>query len=257
MIHDPLIQRAVVLELAGAQRVGDALQRVLNGMREVIHGVDAPCIALPVVADVPDAVDDRVAQVGVAGGRINLGAQGFGAVRELAVLHALKEGKVLLHRAVAVGGFAACLGAIGSLILCEVVLGEVADVCVALPDELDGELIAFAEVIRAVENAARRLRAQPVQILADGADEFHMLLGGVCVVVAQIEQSAVLPCDLGVDADCFGGADMQVAVRLRGEPCVYLDSGILAQVLVDDVEDKVGVHVFVCHSVAPCFDGSI
>ena len=83
--------------------------------------------------------------------RINLGAQGFGAVRELAVLHALKEGKVLLYRAVAVGGFAACLGAIGSLILCEVVLGEVADVCVALPDELDGELIAFAEVIRAVE----------------------------------------------------------------------------------------------------------
>ena len=57
LLHDPVVQRAVVLELQRAQGVGDALQRVLNGMGKVVHGIDAPLVALAVVVHMADAVD--------------------------------------------------------------------------------------------------------------------------------------------------------------------------------------------------------
>jgi hypothetical protein len=45
----PVVERAVHLELQRAQRVGDALERVLQRVREVVHGIDAPGVAGAVV----------------------------------------------------------------------------------------------------------------------------------------------------------------------------------------------------------------
>ena len=48
IVHHPVVERAVRLEFERAQRVRDALERVLNGVRKVIHRVDAPLVALTV-----------------------------------------------------------------------------------------------------------------------------------------------------------------------------------------------------------------
>ena len=84
---NPVVEGPVILELQGAQGVGDALQGVLNGVGEVVHGVDAPLVPLPVVVHVVDAVEDRVPHVEVAGGQVDLGPQGVPAVGELPGLH--------------------------------------------------------------------------------------------------------------------------------------------------------------------------
>ena len=100
VFDDPVVQGAVRLELQRAQAVGDALQCVLNGVGEVVHGVNAPLVALPVVAHVVDAIDHRVAHIEVAAGQVDLGAQGHGAVGELPGAHAGKQVQALLHRAI-------------------------------------------------------------------------------------------------------------------------------------------------------------
>ena len=76
VLHNPVVQGAVVLKFQGAQGVGDALQSVLNGVGEVVHGVDAPLVSLTVVVHMTDAVNDRITHIEVAGGQIDLGPEG-------------------------------------------------------------------------------------------------------------------------------------------------------------------------------------
>ena len=40
----PVVEGTVVFELEGAERVGDAFDRVADAVREVVHGVDAPLV---------------------------------------------------------------------------------------------------------------------------------------------------------------------------------------------------------------------
>ena len=56
----PVIKRAMRLKFQRAQRVRNALERVLNRVSKVVHRIDAPLVALAVMVHVADAVDDRV-----------------------------------------------------------------------------------------------------------------------------------------------------------------------------------------------------
>ena len=90
------------LKFQRAQRVRNALERVLNRVSKVVHRIDAPLVALAVMVHVADAVDDGVSHVEVAGGKVNLCAQRLGALREFAVFHALEKIEVFFDRTVAV-----------------------------------------------------------------------------------------------------------------------------------------------------------
>ena len=104
VLDDPVIERSMVLKLQGAEAVGDALQGVLDGMGEVVHGIDAPLVALAVVMHMVDAVDDRVAHIEVAAGKVDLGPQGHGSVGKLPGAHPAKQVQALLDGPVPVGG---------------------------------------------------------------------------------------------------------------------------------------------------------
>ncbi len=72
---EPVVERAVVLELERADRVRDALDRVRLAVRPVVHRVDAPAVAGAVVTGMQDAVHHRVAQVDVARRHVDLRPQ--------------------------------------------------------------------------------------------------------------------------------------------------------------------------------------
>ncbi len=57
-----------------------------------------------------DAVHDRIAQVEVGGGHVDLGAQDARPIRELAVLHTHEQVEVFLDRAIAIRAVLARLG---------------------------------------------------------------------------------------------------------------------------------------------------
>ena len=92
---EPVVQRAVVLELQRADRVRDALDRVALAVRVVVRWVDAPLVAGAVVRRVLDAVHHRVAQVDVGRRHVDLRPQRAGAVGELALLHPLEQVEIL------------------------------------------------------------------------------------------------------------------------------------------------------------------
>ena len=150
----------MVLELERAERVRDALDRVRDGVRVVVHRVDAPRVAGAVVGGVPDAVDHRVAQVDVRRRHVDLRAQHARAVRELARPHPLEQVEVLLDRAVAVRALAARLGE-RPAVLADLVGRQVVDVGLAVADQAERVLVELLEVVRGVVEPVVPVEAEP------------------------------------------------------------------------------------------------
>ena len=169
---------------------------------------------------------------------VDLRPQGACPVGELAGLHAAEQVEVLLHRAVAVRAVLAALDV--AAVLRDLLGRQVADVRLALLDELLGPLVELVEVVGGVELAALPVGPEPADVVADGIDVLLLLLGGVGVVVAQVALAAVLHGEAEVQADRLGVADVQVAVRLRREARVDAAAEPPgAVVLLDDLLDEV------------------
>ena len=238
----------MVLELQTAHTVGDTLDGVLNGVGEVVHGVDAPLAALTVMLGVLDAVDGRVTHIHVGACQIDLGTQGLFAFLELTGTHPAEQVKVLFRAAVAPRRGAGGLAGIGAAVLAHLLAGQVVHIGFALGDQLLGVLIALIKVIAAVEDAAVGVGTQPVQILDDAVDILLAFAGGVGVVQTQVEFAAVLVGNGPVDINGLGAADVQIAVGLRREAGVDLLHLALGKVGIDDICQK----VFISHIGSPC-----
>ena len=238
----------MVLELQTAHAVGDALDGVLNGVGEVVHGVDAPLVALTVMLGVFDAVDGRVTHIHVGACQIDLGTQGLFAFLELTGTHPAEQVEVFFRAAVAPRRGAGGLAGIGAAVLAHLLAGQVIHISLALGDELLGVLVALIKVIAAVEDAAVGVGTQPVQILDDAVDILLAFAGGVGVVQTQVEFAAVLVGNGPVDINGLGAADVQIAIGLRREAGVDLLHLALGKVGIDDICQK----VFISHIGSPC-----
>ena len=215
MLNDPVVEGAVGLILQRAQAVGDALQGVLDGMGEVVHGENAPLGALAVVLNVADAVDDGVPHIEVAGGHVDLGPEGILALGELAVLHPLEQVQALLDGAVPPGGFAGHADA--APVLLKLLGRQLADVGKALLDEANGQLVSLFKIVGAVEHPVIPVKAKPVDVLLNSIHELRILLGGVGIVKPEVAQAAELFSRAEVDGQGLAVADVQIAVGLRGK----------------------------------------
>ena len=235
--------------------MGDALKRVLDGMGEVVHGVDAPLIPLAVVVGEVDAVDHRVAHVEVAAGQIDLGPQGHGTLGELPGAHPAEQVQGLLNRPVPVGGGGGY--ADSAPVGLELIRGELADIGQPLLDQLLGVFVHLFKIVGGVIEPVPPVKAQPVDVLLDGVHILGILLGGVGVIHAQVAQAAVLLRGAEVDGQGLAVADVEVAVGLGGKAGVDSHALVLpalSDVLIDKIVDKVLAHGYVqlvchvCHS---------
>ncbi len=81
-----------------------------------------------------------------------------------------------------------------------------------------------------------------MDVLLDGLDVLHVLLGGVGVIHTQVAQAAVLLGGAEVDAQGLTVADVQVAVGLRGKTGMdghALEPATLRDVLVDELMNEI------------------
>jgi hypothetical protein len=147
--QDPVVERPVVGELERAERVGDALDRVRQAVREVVHRVDRPLAARAMVRGVHDPVEDRIAQRQHGRGHVDLRAQHVAARRELARAHALEQREALGRRAVAEGARATGFGERAAVRL-DLLRGQLADEGLVALDELAGVLVELREVVGGV-----------------------------------------------------------------------------------------------------------
>ena len=240
IVYDPVVQRAVILIFQRAQRVRDALERVLDRVREVVHRKNAPLCALTVVLDVADAVEHGVAHIEVAGGEVDLRAQGILALRELAGAHARKQIEAFLNRAVAPGADGG--GVHIAAVFAELLRRQLAHIGKPFFNQLHGVFVILLEVVRAEEEPVAPVKAEPVDILLNGFHKLVVLLGGVRVVHAQVADAAEFFGRSEIDAQCLAVADVQVAVRLGRETGVDGLTGEAAagrKILFDKGFDKV------------------
>ena len=131
-VDEPVVERAVVLELERADRVGDALDRVRLAVRPVVHRVDAPGVAGAVVA--------ARAGCGTSPGRAgsccpppcrSCARSDFAPSGNSPARMRAKQVEVLLDGAIAVGAVAPGLGQ-GAAVLADLLRGQVVDVGLAV-----------------------------------------------------------------------------------------------------------------------------
>ena len=226
LVDKVVVERAVRHKFQRAYRVGHALEVVALSVCEVVHRIYVPAGAGAVVRMVDDAVHDGVAEVHVARRHVYLGAQHMRPFGKLARVHALKQVEILLDRTVAVGAVLARLGRGtflgGNLLRCLVV-----DICFALLDQADSQVVQLGEVVGGVVQAIAPVKSQPVDILHDRVDILRILLDRVGVVEAQVAGATELLGDAEVHAYRLGMADVKIAIGLGRETGIET-SAILA-----------------------------
>ena len=196
-VQEPFVQRTVMLEFERANRVRDPFDRVFETVRPVVHRVDVPLRPLTVVRRADDAVHHRVAHIEVRRRHVDLSAERFRAVRELAVAHSLEKVEVFFDGAVAPRARFARLGR-RSAGFADLIGGQVANVSLPLLDELDGVLVHLLEVVRREEEAVFPIRAEPSDVFLDRFDVLDVFLRRVRVVETEVEEAAVLLSQTGV-----------------------------------------------------------
>ncbi|GIX61052.1 uncharacterized protein BcabD6B2_04870 [Babesia caballi] len=239
LLLEPVVERPVVLELDGADGVGDALYAVRLAVGVVVHGVDDPLVAGVDVGRANNAIQDWVTHVHVARRHVDLSAQQAVAVGEGAVAHLLEEVEVLLHAAVAVGRLASGLGDAAAR-LADLLDALVVHVGQALLDELDGPVVQLLEVVGGEVEVLAPVVAQPAHVVLDGLNVHGLLGGRVGVVEAHVRAPAEHLRELEVEADGLGVADVQVTVGLGREARDDLLDATLGHVALHDLVDEVG-----------------
>ena len=96
VVQKPVVERPMVLEFERADRMGDALDGVRLAVGEIVARINAPGRAGARMLGVQDAVEHRIAQVDVARGHVDLGAQHARAVGKFAGAHAAEQIEIFL-----------------------------------------------------------------------------------------------------------------------------------------------------------------
>src|SRR5262245_8785167 len=238
--------------------MGDVLDRIRLAVREVVARVDLPGIAGTRMMRMQDAIERRVAQVDVAGGHVDLGAQDAGAVGELAGAHAAEEIEVFLHATIAERAILAGLGeraAVDAHLLGRLVV----DISRPGTNQVLGPNEELLEIIGRVVEMVAPVEAEPVHVGLDGVDILLLLLGGIGVVEAQVAAATELLRQAEIERDRFGVADVKIAVWLRRKPrhdrLVAPGREVGANDVADEVLPRLARRCFDCrhatHPVAP------
>ena len=190
-----------------------------------------------------NTIDRRITHVHIGRTHIYFRAKRFGAVGEFAVLHSFKKVKIFLNGAIAIRRVLSGLRKRAS-VFTELLRRKIADICLAGFDKLYGILVICVEIIRAVENTAVRRCAEPFKILSYTVYEFIAFFYGVCVVIAKVELSAVFFCGLVVYPDRLCASYMKIAVRLRRKTRVDFKVGIVSQIFIYNIVNKIILYFF-------------
>ena len=225
-------------ELERADGVRDAFDPVADRVGKVVHRVDAPLVASAMVRAMLDAVDDRVAHVHVRACEVDLGTEALFAIGVLAVAHFVEELHVLFDAAIAVGARAAGLAGIVAAVFLHFVASQIFDISLAHFNHLFGKGVNLVVVV-ACEKFFFPFKAEPLHVFADGIDVFHIFLGRVRVVEAEVRKAAELLGSAEVQADGLGMANVNVAVRFGRETRQHVIALAGLEVVNDNVLNKI------------------
>src|SRR5262245_32020868 len=221
VVHDPVVQRPMVLEFQGAQRMRDAFEGVGDRVRVVVGRIDAPRRAGSVMRRMADAVQRRVSHVDVRRRHVDRRTQHMRAVCELARAHASEQIEILFDGAAAIRTVLPGLCE-RAAIVANLVGSQAVDVRLAVTDQLLGEAVELLEVVGGVEETVGPVETQPADILLDRLDVLGVFLRGIRIVEAEIAGPEKFFGDAEIETDRFRMPDVQVSVGLWWKPGVHM-----------------------------------
>src|SRR4029453_16539646 len=205
-------------EFQGTNRMSNPFDGVGKGVREIVHRVDAPSVAGPVMRDFPDPVQHGIAHVQIARCHIDLGSEHVSAVLKFARSHALEEIQVLLDGSVGVRAVLSRFGQ-STPIGADFVGRQTADIGLSYLDQLDGVVVELFEVVRRVVDPVFPIKSNPSNVGLNRVHIFDILFGWIGIVESQVAfTSGYLRSDAEVQTDGLGVSDVQVAVGLGRKP---------------------------------------
>ena len=235
----PIVKRPVILKLQRANRVRNPLNRIALAVRVVIHRVDAPLIARPMMLGVQNAVHHRVAHVEVRRRHIDLRPQRAAPIRKLARPHPRKQLPILRHAPVAKRARFPRFRRRAAR-LAHLLRRQIANISLPVLNQLHRPIMQLAEVIGGVEKPVLPIETQPLHVFDNRIDILRLFLRRVRIIEPQIALAAELLRQPKIQADRFGMANMQIPIGLgrkaRMHPAAVLAGG---QILHDDLADKV------------------
>ncbi len=228
----------MILELEGAQRMGDSLDRIRLPVSEVVRRVDAPVRAGARVFGMKDAVEHGIPHVDVSRSHIDPGAKYARTVGEFARAHAGKQIQALVDGAIAVGTVGARFRQ-RSPVFADFARREIVDVGVAVADQVPAPLVQAFEVVRREIEMFAPVESQPADVFLNAVDVFVLFLGGVGVVESHMAAAAEAPPHAEIQADGLGVADMEISVGLRRKPGHDSLNAPCGQIASHDISDEV------------------
>ena len=239
LLHEFLVKRTVRHKFEGADRVCHALEVVALAVCEVVHRIHLPLVAGAPVWAQYNAIDDRVAEVHVVARHIYFCAKHMAAFWKFASIHASEEVEVFLHRAVAERTFLARSGR-SALLSRNLLAGLVVDVCLALLNQADSEIVELLEIVACVVQTVAPVVTQPLNVAHNGLLIFSVFFSRVGVVETQVAGAAKHFSHPEVHAEGLSVANVQVSIWFGWETSAK-SSTILAscQVVGNNLLNKV------------------
>ena len=188
----------------------------------------------------PDAVDNGIAHIEVAGGQINLGPEGIAVILKFPGPHPGEQVQALFNGTVPPGrlGWGIHIPAV----FLKLLRGQLTDIGQALFNKLHGVFVVLFKVVGAVVEPVSPVKTQPVNILLDGFDELHILLGRIGVIHPEVAQAAVFLGGAEIDDQRLAVTDVQITVGLRRKPGMDGLTGKLSaggNILIDKGVDEI------------------
>ena len=232
--------------------MADALQRIANRVREVVHRVDAPLLARAPVLLVEDAVHGGVAHDDVGRRHINLGAQGILSLGKFARAHPAEQIKAFFCGTVAPWRILAGLGQ-RAAVFAHLLLVQLVHIRQAAPNPVLRDFVALIVIIRSVIQAARPVKTQPVNVVLDGFDKLGVFLRGVRIVKAQVALAAEFLRRQEVCNQRLAVANVHIAVGFGRKPRMHLRVATILQILFDGLPDKITASRCFFHRIVSSF----
>ena len=182
-IQYPVVQLAINFKFQRTNGVCNPFNGIRKTVRKVVHGINTPLIARPVMWHPSNAIESRITHNHIRRCHINLGSQYMCAVLEFSSPHALEQIQVFFGRTCAIGALLARLSQSAS-VLSDFLGAQAANIGLTFFDQLDGILIQLLKVVRCIKQPITPIESKPSNVFFDRFHIFNFLLAWIGIIEA-------------------------------------------------------------------------
>ena len=181
MLEKPVVERPVIFEFQGANRMRDPFYGIRLAVGKVIGRINAPLIARAMMCRLEDTVHYRIAQVEVRRCHIDFRPERSRPIGEFPRFHAFEQIEILLDRSFPVGAILTRLGQ-SPPVFTDLVSGQITNIGLPRLNQLNRKLIERREIIRSVILSTTPIETQPTHVFFYRFDIFNVFFARIGIV---------------------------------------------------------------------------